>query len=94
MIILYLTVKNQIAGISVREYQTLRLLCRLSKNLYNETLYSVRQFYFAEKKYLTYNQNYHICKSSKNYKSLGTDIANSARHIQRRLFCFANGTRF
>ena len=49
---MYLTVKNQIAGMSVREYQTLRLLCRLSKNLYNEALYSVRKFYFAEKKYL------------------------------------------
>ena len=54
---LYLTIKNQIERISVREYQTLRLLCRLSKNLYNEALYSVRQFYFAEKKYLVDGKN-------------------------------------
>ena len=39
---MYFSVKQQIAGMSVREYQTLRLLYRLSKNLYNESLYSVR----------------------------------------------------
>lgn len=83
---MYLTVKNQIAGISVREYQTLRLLCRLSKNLYNESLYSVRQSYFAEKKYLTYNQNYHVCKDSENYKSLGTDIAQQTMKVVDRAF--------
>ena len=83
---MYLTIKDQIAGMSVREYQTLRLLCRLSKNLYNESLYSVRQFYFAEKKYLTYNQNYHVCKDSENYKSLGTDIGCHTMMVVDRAF--------
>ena len=83
---MYLSVKQQIAGMSVREYQTLRLLCRLSKNLYNESLYSVRQFYFAEKKYLTYNRNYHICKTSENYKSLGTNIAQQTMKVVDRAF--------
>ena len=83
---MYLTVKQQIKGMSICEYQTLRILCRLSKNLYNETLYSVRQFYFAEKKYLTYNQNYHVCKNSENYKSLGTDIAQQTMKIVDRAF--------
>ena len=69
-----------------REYQALRLLCRLSKNLYNEALYSVRQFYFAEKKYLNYVANYHVCKESKNYKSLGTDIAQQTLKIVDRAF--------
>lgn len=83
---MYMTVKDQIAGMSVREYQTLRLLCRLSKNLYNEALYSVRQFYFAEKKYLNYTANYHICKESNNYKSLGTNIANRITMVVDRAF--------
>ena len=78
---MYLSVKQQIAGMSVREYQTLRLLCRLSKNLYNESLYSVRQF-----KYLTYNRNYHICKTSENYKSLGTNIAQQTMKVVDRAF--------
>ena len=83
---MYLTIKDQITGLSVLEYQTLRLLCRLSKNLYNEALYSVRQFYFAEKKYLTYNWNYHVCKDSVNYKSLGTDIAQQTMKVVDRAF--------
>lgn len=83
---MYLSVKQQIAGMSVREYQTLRLLCRLSKNLYNESLYSVRQFYFAEKKYLNYVANYHVCKNSENYKSLGTDIAQQTMKMVDRAF--------
>ena len=71
---------------SVREYQTLRLLCRLSKNLYNETLYNVRQFYLAEKKYLNYVASYHVCKDSVNYKSLGTDIAQQTMKVVDRAF--------
>ena len=83
---MYLTIKDQITGLSVLEYQTLRLLCRLSKNLYNEALYSVRQVYFAEKKYLNYTANYHVCKDSENYKSLGTNIANRIMMVVDRAF--------
>ena len=36
-------------------YPEARHLCGLSKNLYNATLYSVRQYYFEHKKYLNYN---------------------------------------
>ena len=46
---MYLAVKNQLKHFSVREYQSLITLCRLSKNLYNEALYSVRHYYFAER---------------------------------------------
>ncbi len=71
---MYLTVKNQLRGLSKTEYETLRILCRLSKNLYNEALYSVRQHYFTDHKYLGYNANYHVCKSSENYALLHTDL--------------------
>ena len=54
---MYLTVKNQLKNLSVREYETLRTLCKLSKNLYNEALYSARQYYFAEHKYLRYERD-------------------------------------
>ena len=72
---MYLTVKNQLRNYSVREYEILRKLCRLSKNLYNEALYSIRQYFFAEREYLRYENNYHVCKTSENYKAMGTDIA-------------------
>ncbi len=36
-------------------YKELDNLCFLSKNLYNATLYAVRQHYFNTKEYLNYN---------------------------------------
>ena len=36
-------------------YNELDNLCFLSKNLYNATLYRVRQYFFETKKYLNYN---------------------------------------
>lgn len=39
-----------------KDYKELDRLCFLSKNLYNATLYAVRQHYFKTKKYLNYYQ--------------------------------------
>jgi IS605 OrfB family transposase len=50
----------------------LLLLMRASKNLYNEALYNVRQHFFNTKTYLTYEENYHLLKTSENYKTLNT----------------------
>ncbi len=81
---MYLTQKNQIKGLSKAEYTALSVLCRLSKNLYNVGLYSLRQFFFAETKYLRYESNYHACKGNENYRLLNTDIANGATNIGRK----------
>ena len=35
-------------------YKELDMLCFLSKNLYNSALYTVRQFYFDNKKYINW----------------------------------------
>ncbi|MGX8706483.1 MAG: RNA-guided endonuclease TnpB family protein, partial [bacterium] len=83
---MYLTVKNQIRGLTAGQYETLRLMCRLSKNLYNEGLYSVRQYFFTERKYLRYEGNYHVCKSSENYAALNTDIAQQTLKVVDRTF--------
>ena len=83
---MYLTVKNQLKNLSVREYKTLRTLCRLSKNLFNEAMYSVRQYYFSERKYLRYENNYHVCKVSENYQALGTEIAQQTLKVVDRCF--------
>lgn len=53
----------------------LLFLMRSSKNLYNEALYNVRQHYFNTKTYLTYEDNYHLLKSSENYRTLSTSQA-------------------
>ena len=83
---MYLTQKNQIKGLTKAEYTALKELCRLSKNLYNVGLYSVRQFFFEEKRYLRYESNYHVCKDNENYKLLNTDIAQQTLKVVDRSF--------
>ena len=88
---MYLTQKNQIKGLTKKEYSTLRELCRLSKNLYNVGLYSVRQFYFDNQDYLRYESNYHACKSNENYQLLQTDIGQQTlKVVDRSMRSFFN----
>lgn len=49
-----LLVEKQIIRPSNPLYKDLDKLCLLSKNLYNVTLYTIRQHYFETKKYLSY----------------------------------------
>ena len=78
--------KNQLRNLSNTQFEILRELCRLSKNLYNSALYSVRQHYFVERKYLSYESNYHVCKDNENYKLLNTDIAQQTMKVVDRNF--------
>lgn len=72
--------------LSVEETQTLRTLCRLSKNLYNVGLYTVRQYFFTERKHLRYESTYHHCKTNENYKLLATDIGQQTLKVVDRAF--------
>lgn len=72
---MYLTVKQQLKHLSKEEYLSLRELCHAAKNLTNEATYNIRQYYFAEGKYLKYENNYHSLKSSENYKMLNSNMA-------------------
>ncbi len=83
---MYLTQKNQIRGLSKNQYLALQTLCRLSKNLYNVGLYSVRQFFFTERSYLKYESNYHAVKGNENYRLLNTDIAQQTLKVVDRSF--------
>ena len=69
------TWKQNLKHLSSKQYQMLREMCTLSKNVYNESLYNIRQHYFAEGSYLRYEANYPLMKTSKNYKNLGADVA-------------------
>ena len=64
---IYLTQSNVIRGLSKEEYSLLREMCQYSNNLYNAALYNIRQYYFQEKKFLKYEENYHVCKENENY---------------------------
>ena len=72
---MYLTVKQQVRHLTKEEYQILRELCHIAKNLFNQALYNVRQFYFDKGKYLNYYDNYSFLKSSDNYKQLNSNMA-------------------
>ena len=49
-------VERQIVKEKDYRYKELDKLCLLSKNLYNATLYSIRQYFFKTGKYLNYNE--------------------------------------
>jgi IS605 OrfB family transposase len=72
---MYLTVKQQVKHLSKNDYKTLKELCHIAKNLTNEAIYNIRQYYFKESKYLGYHQNYSQLKSSPNYKTLNSNMA-------------------
>ena len=71
---MYLTIKQQ-PKLSKANYDILLELSRYAKNLFNEALYSCRQYFFSEGKYLRYEENYHLLKSSENYKMLNSNMA-------------------
>ncbi len=83
---MYRTQKNQLRNLTKQEYTVLKELCKLSKNLYNSTLYAVRQYYFTEKRYLRYESAYHACKENENYQLLNTDIAQQTMKVVDRNF--------
>ena len=57
---------------SKKERKLLRLLCHISKNLYNSTLYTLRMEYFKTKKVISYYELNKILKTNENYHILNT----------------------
>jgi IS605 OrfB family transposase len=68
------------------EKEILVNLCHLSKNLFNVGLYTVRQYFFQEAKYLSYESNYHLCKENENYQILATDCGQQTLKYVDRCF--------
>lgn len=67
--------KQNLKHLTAGQYHTLRTMCRLSKNIYNQSIYNIRQHYFAEGTYLRYEANYPFMKNEENYKVLGAAVA-------------------
>ena len=72
---MYLTLKQQVKHLSRKEFRNLKYLSHIAKNLTNEAIYNIRQYYFNKKKYLSYNENYKMLKNSENYKKLNSNMA-------------------
>jgi len=80
---MYKTQKNHLR-LKKKEYLIVRTLCRLSKNLYNYTLYVVRQYFFQNGKRLPYEKAYHLVKDNENFKLLPTHVAQQTMKVVDR----------
>lgn len=83
---MYLTQTNVIRGLSKQQYSMLAEMCRYSNNLYNVALYNIRQYYFENKKFLTYESNYHVCKENENYGLLQAGVSQQILKVADRSF--------
>ena len=72
---MYLTVKQQVKHLSKEDYRTMKELCHTAKNLANEAIYNVRQYFFTEGEFLKYEKNYTLLKNNSNYKALNSNMA-------------------
>ena len=72
---MYLTVKQRVKHLSKEDYKIIKQLCHIAKNLTNQAIYNVRQYYFDEGEYLNYEKNYTLLKASENYKILNSNMA-------------------
>ena len=82
----YCVQSNVIRGLNKEQYNLLREMCRYSSNLYNVALYNIRQHYFNTKQFLTYESNYHECKTNENYVLLQAGISQQIMKVVDRSF--------
>lgn len=68
----------------IQPHKKLSWLCHLSKNLYNEGNYQIRQEQFKHNKWICYNALYHSLKTSKNYQQLPSQTAQQVLKILDR----------
>ena len=66
---MYLTVKQQVKHLSKEDYANLKDLCHTAKNLANEAIYNVRQYYFENRKYLREQNGIDFHRQEESYTS-------------------------
>lgn len=85
------TLRQNLKGLSKQEYRVLRSMCKLSKNMYNVHLYEVRQYFFNNGEYLSFNKTYHEVKENENYKFLPSQVAQQTmRNVDKGFKSFFN----
>ena len=82
----YCVQSNVIRGLTKEQYSLLREMCQYSNNLYNVALYNIRQHYFNTKQFLTYESNYHECKTNENYALLQAGVSQQIMKVVDRSF--------
>ncbi|MFW6375862.1 MAG: RNA-guided endonuclease InsQ/TnpB family protein [Thermoplasmatota archaeon] len=80
---MYKTLRQNMHNLDKQEFEILTSLCHLSKNVYNETLYEIRQHFFDSGKTLTYHELCKIIgKKSENYKMM---ISQAAQQTMKKV---------
>jgi len=64
--------------------ENIKELCHLSKNIYNEANYVIRQEFFKTKRWIRYNELYKLLKESENYRALPAQTAQQILKIVDR----------
>lgn len=84
------TLRQNLKGLDKKEYEILKKMSHKSKDLYNETLYEVRQHFFNNKEYLNYYNAYKLVKpKSENYKVLPSQVAQQTmKHVDKAFQSF------
>ena len=77
---------NAIHGLTKQQYSSLREMCQYSNNLYNVALYNIRQYFFENNKYLSYENNYHECRQNENYALLQAGASQQILRVADRSF--------
>lgn len=83
---MFLTQTNVIHGLNKKQYMLLAEMCCYANNLYNVALYNIRQYYFENKKFLTYESNCHVCKENENYALLQAGVSQQTLKVADRSF--------
>ena len=74
---------------SHKYFEILGRMCYHSARMYNVGLYSVRQHFFNTGEFLSYYDNYHLCKTNENYSLLLTDTGQQIlRLVDRDMHSF------
>lgn len=70
--------------IALKEDKKIGSLCHVSKNLYNEANYIIRQNFIFKDKWIRYQELDKLLKESSNYRSLPTQTAQQILRILDR----------
>lgn len=75
-------------------YKKLDELCFKAKNIYNLCLYEQRQIFFEYKKFINYNDLYHLVKDTEGYKELPNALsAQIVRQVSTNCLAFQKATK-
>ena len=71
-----------------KQWKSLDHLCFLSKNIYNQTLYQIKQHYFKTKERLTYSEvnKIFVKKKLESYKKLPAKVSQGSQKLADRAF--------